>query len=79
MILFSHKSYIVVPSDASDVDISRLDSLCIICGIGLIFFDAANPENPNYQIKTRAVLGHPDMFYLKRNVAEIADELLPHM
>ena len=42
--LFSHKSYIVVPVDSNEDDISRLDALARIFGIGLILFDATDPK-----------------------------------
>jgi hypothetical protein len=74
--LFPHKSYIVVPASAQQADISRLDSLCMIFGIGLIVFESTNPKEPNFQIMTRAVRHEPDMFYVNKNVREVADELL---
>ncbi|MCI0565167.1 MAG: hypothetical protein MN733_42415 [Nitrososphaera sp.] len=74
--LFSHKSYIVVPAAAQEEDISRLDSLCLIFGIGLIVFDSQKPKEPNFSIKTRAARHEPDMFYVNKHLKEIADELL---
>src|SRR5262249_19394659 len=41
--LFSHKSYIVVPSQSQEEDIGRLDVLCRTIGLGLILFDADKP------------------------------------
>ena len=38
--LFSHRAYIVVPQNASEEDISRIDSLARIFGIGFILFNA---------------------------------------
>ena len=74
--LFSHRSYIVVPSASMEADLSRLDSLCMIFGIGLIVFDAANPDEPAFKILTRAARHEPDMFYVNKYVREVADELL---
>jgi len=74
--LFSHRSYIVVPASSMETDISRLDSLCLIFGIGLILFDAQNPKEPAFKIKTRAARHEPDMFYVNKYVREVADELL---
>jgi hypothetical protein len=74
--LFSHKSYIAIPESAREEDISRLDSLCMIFGIGLILFDATNPKDPNFQIRTRAIKQDPDMFYVNKVLKDIADELL---
>ena len=74
--LFSHKSYIVVPESAQEEDRSRLDSLCMIFGIGLIVFDSKNPKEPRFKILTRAARHEPDMFYVNKHVREVADELL---
>lgn len=74
--LFSHKTYIVVPKSSPQADIDRLDSLSMIFGIGLIIFDSASPTDPDFQIKTRAARHEPDMFYVNRHIAEIADDLL---
>jgi hypothetical protein len=41
--LFSHRSYIVVPESSSGDDISRLDALARIFGVGLILFDTSDP------------------------------------
>jgi len=74
--LFSHRSYIVVPAASMESDISRLDSLCMIFGIGLIVFDAQNPKEPGFKILTRAARHEPDMFYVNKYVRAVADELL---
>ena len=74
--LFSHKSYIVVPETAQEEDISRLDSLCMIFGIGPIVFDSKTPRDPRFKILTRAARHEPDMFYVNKHVREVADELL---
>ena len=62
--LFAHRSYIVVPKQANKSDLGRLDSLCLLFGIGLVVFDVEHPENPDFVIKTRALTHKPDMFYL---------------
>jgi len=74
--LFSHRSYIVVPAASMEADINRLDSLCMIFGIGLIVFDAQNPQKPDFKILTRAARHEPDMFYVNKYVRAVADELL---
>jgi len=75
--LFSHKSYLVVPSSSPEDDLARLDTLARIFGIGLILFDAANPKTPNFEIRVRAAKHEPDMFYVNRNMKYIEDELFP--
>lgn len=73
--LFSHKSYLVVPGDAPEEDLARLDALSRICGIGLILFDAKAPGKPDFQIRARAAKQEPDMFYVNRNMKLIETEL----
>lgn len=68
--LFSHRSYLVVPKQSQEVDLSRLESLCEINGIGLVLFDKENPENPDFTIRVRAMRHEPDWFY--------ANETLKH-
>lgn len=71
--LFSHKSYVVMPSTMTEEDKSRLDSLCLLYGIGFIIFDL-DLNNPNFSIRARAQRFEPDMFY----VNEIAERLKQH-
>ncbi len=62
--LFSHKSYLVIPKGSSEEDISRIDALCLIFGLGLILFDVSNAEDPQFEIRTRPTKHEPDMFYV---------------
>ena len=73
--LFSHKSYIVVPSQSQEEDIGRLDVLCRTLGLGLILFDADKPENPQFEIRVRAARHEPDMFYVNKFMKLLEDEL----
>ena len=75
--LFSHKSYLVVPQQSADEEISRVDSLCQIFGIGFVIFDAENPSVPNFQIRVRPARHEPDLFYTNKYVALIEKELFP--
>ena len=73
--LFSHKSYLVVPRSASEEDISRLDSLARIFGIGLVLFDVADPKEPQFTIRARASREEPDMFYVNKYLRLVEEEL----
>jgi hypothetical protein len=73
--VFSHKCYLVVPDSSSEDDIARLDSLCMIFGIGLVLYDSSNVAEPTYLIKTRPQKHEPDMFYVNRNLKIIEKEL----
>ena len=72
--LFSHKSYIVVPSDSSEEDIGRLDVLCRTLGVGLILFSPDEPQT-RIRIRVRAARHEPDMFYVNRYMKLWEDEL----
>jgi len=73
--LFSHKSYLVVPKESLEEDKAKIDSLCLIFGIGLVFFNSMNPENPNFEVRVRASKHEPDMFYVNKYIKLIEDEL----
>jgi len=73
--LFSHKSYIVVPKDSGQEDLSRLDALCLIFGIGLVLFDNQNPEEPGFDIRVRPLKHEPDMFYVNKYMKLVEREL----
>lgn len=72
--LFSHRSYIVVPDDSSEEDISRLDTLARIFGIGLVLFDR-NKKEAQFEIRARAARHEPDMFYVNKYLKLIEDDL----
>jgi hypothetical protein len=73
--LFSHKAYLVVPRQSQSEEISRLDSLCQIFGIGLVTFDADSPATPDFRILVRPVRHEPDLFYTNKYMARIEKEL----
>jgi hypothetical protein len=73
--LFSHKAYLVVPRQSLDEEISRVDSLCQIFGIGFVIFDAENPTVPNFQVRVRPARHEPDLFYTNKYVKLIENEL----
>lgn len=73
--LFSHKVYLVIPKNVSEEDKSRIESLCLIFGIGLILYNTMDPENPEYEIRVRPLKQDPDMFYVNKYLRLIADEL----
>jgi len=72
---FSHKVYMVIPKNSSEEDKSRIESLCLIFGIGLILFDSTNTENPQFEIRVRPLKHEPDMFYVNKYMRMIETEL----
>jgi hypothetical protein len=63
--LFSHKCYLVLPDTTSDEDLDRVEALATVFGLGLVTF-RLDPESPNFQLITRAVLAQPDMVYVNQ-------------
>jgi hypothetical protein len=55
--------------------ISRLDSLCLIFGIGLILFDKTKPDDPKFEIRVRPIRHEPDMFYVNNYMKMVEKEL----
>ena len=68
--LFSTKTYIAMPTTLTEEDQSRLESLCMLFGIGLVLFQL-NKDAPQFSIRVRAQRFLPDMFYAN----EFADRL----
>jgi hypothetical protein len=74
--LFSHKVYLVIPKYAPEKDVARLESLCLRFSIGLILFDSKNPEDPKFEIRTRAIKSEPDYFYVNEYLKKLSKEEL---
>ncbi|MDX9910383.1 MAG: hypothetical protein RBS39_00985 [Phycisphaerales bacterium] len=68
--LFAAKCYVVMPNSISEKDLSRLESLCLVFGMGLVLFDPASIPL-DFTIRVRAQRLPADMFY----VNELADGL----
>jgi hypothetical protein len=71
--LFSTKTYVAMPTALTREDQDRLESLCMLFGVGLVLFDV-DKSNPRFSIRVRAQRFSPDMFY----VNEFADRLKLH-
>lgn len=61
--LFSHKSYVAVPDSIAQDDLSRLEALSAIYGIGVVTF-SLDATKPDFRLRVRAALSQPDMFYV---------------
>jgi hypothetical protein len=73
--LFSHRSYLVIPRQASADEIARLDALCEISGVGLVTFDLEDSKAPAFLVLVRPRSHQPDLFYTNRYLALIEREL----
>lgn len=74
-LLFSHKSYLAIPKQIKEGDRSRIESLCIIFGIGLIYFDKDDPKDPKFELRNRALRHEPNILYINERAKDISDEL----
>ena len=63
-LLFSHKSYLVVPNTSNPETLDILESLSIAFGIGFVLFDPSNKDDPNFTLRNRAQRHEPEMEYL---------------
>lgn len=70
--LFSHKSYIVVPTSTSEDDLARLKALCTLHGVGLVSFEL-NKTEPNYNTIVLPAQASPDMFYANQMLRRLLD------
>lgn len=61
--LFAAKCYVVMPTTISDEDLSRLEALCMLFGVGLVVF-SLDPQSPDFAIRVCAQRYSPDMFYV---------------
>jgi hypothetical protein len=68
--LLSAKTYTVMPTSLTEEDQGRLESLCMLFGVGLVLFDV-DENDPRFSISVRAQRFSPDMFY----VNQFADRL----
>jgi hypothetical protein len=73
--LFAHKSYLVIPADAPEDEIARIDALCLVFGIGLVLFNNKEPQDPNFQIRVRPQKHDPDMFYVNKYMKHVEGEM----
>ena len=73
--LFSHKSYLVIPSQTPEGEMARLVSLCQIFGIGLVTFNSKSPALPEFRLIVRATKHEPDLFYTNRYVSHVEKDL----
>jgi len=71
--IFSHKVYLVIPNSAIKEDIDRIESLCLILGVGLVLFNNTNVKT-KWEIKCRPLKHEPDIWYVNdtmRNVPQL--------
>ena len=62
---------------AADDEISHIDALCQIFGIGLVTFDVSKLGAPDFRILVRPSRHVPDLFYTNKYMARIEKDLFP--
>jgi len=75
--LFATRSYVVMPKTMTAEDLSRLESLCQLFGVGLVLFNPRDPLAPEFQIRVRSLPVRPDMYYANefaRRLHEVAPD-----
>lgn len=70
--IFSHKVYLVIPNSAIKEDIDRVESLCLILGLGLILFDNTNAKT-KWEIKCRPLKHEPDIWYVNDTMRKVPE------
>lgn len=73
--LFAHRVYIVVPRTANSKDLKRLDALAGVVGIGLVKFNADDPDSPDFTVMVRAAKHEPDYFYTNEVLGKFKKQL----
>ena len=71
--IFSHKVYLVIPKQAEQ-EIPRIESLCMRFGIGLILFNKEEPQDPNFEIRSRAAKNEPDYYYVNKYIKLLTEK-----
>ena len=74
-LLYSHKSYLVIPRQVPIEDRRIIESLCTTFGIGLVIFDLGSSEKPAFELRNKAQRREPDVFYLNKYGTRIVDFL----
>jgi hypothetical protein len=46
----------------------KLESLCFIFNIGLVFFDATQKDDPKFEMVARARKSDPNIFYVDEKI-----------
>ncbi len=70
--IFSHKVYLVIPNSAIKEDKDRIESLCLILGLGLVLFDNTNVKTI-WEIKCRPLKHEPDIWYINDAMRKVPE------
>ena len=74
-LLFSQKSYLVVPDSLGGDPLDKIETLCISLGIGVVLFKPENLENPSFKLRNRAKHLEPDIYYFNKIGVKMIDFL----
>lgn len=73
--LFSHKSYLVIPTHAPRDELERVEALCRMFGLGLVVFDPRVPNAPGFKLLVRPTRHEPELIYTNRYVRRVERQL----
>ncbi len=73
--LFSHKSYLVIPKQTPAEELTRIESLCQMFGLGLVVFNPKSVSLPDFRLVIRPIKSEPDLFYTNRYIKQVEKEL----
>ena len=74
-LLFSHKSYLAIPRQTNQDDKRKIEALCVILGVGLLFFDNNNVDDPKFEVGNRPIRREPDIYFLTKRASEFKELL----
>jgi len=75
--LFSSKTYLVEPNNMLKEDRDRIEALCMLFGVGLVYFKP-DPKDPDFEIRVRAQRFIPDMFFVNEFLRQL-DKVKPEL
>jgi len=75
--LFSSKTYLVEPNNMAEEDRDRIEALCMLFGVGLVYFKP-DPKDPDFKIRLQAQRFNPDMFFVNEFL-RLLDKVKPDL
>lgn len=72
--LFSHRVYLVIPAASDPDDLTRIELLCQMFGIGVVVADESKIP-PSFVQRLRAGRSEPDPFYVNQVLARVEAQL----
>ena len=68
---FSHRVYLVLPTTVDDYDQAKIEALCSIVGLGLVYYDPKKLDDGDFEIRQRPKSSEPEVRALNEFLAEL--------